>query len=568
MTNNKPWLNYYGDMPHSIDYPEVTMYEAVIQTVEKYPNATAYDFLGYTATYKQLQADIDRFANVLASLGLKRGDIITISMPTSPQGVICFYALNKIGAVASMVHPLSTVAEIEYYVNLSNSRFALTIDAFYSKFKEVMDKTSLELLILTKIPDYLPFMKSLGFNLTKGRKIAKVPYDAQVRWWRELMKEEHPHAAKADMTTDDLAVILYSGGTTGKPKGIMLSNRNFICEGMQCAKWGDLDNTDSILAILPIFHGFGLGVCVNASFMGGAKSILVPKFTAEDVAKLIKKEKPSIIIGVPTLYEALNRNSLFQKTDLSCLKAAFSGADTLPRAIKERFEDIVLRQGGKVKLLEGYGLTESVTGIMAVPITEYREGSIGIPFPDMLVKIVKLDTIDKADIDEEGEICIHGPAVMLGYLNQPEETATALKKHTDGRIWLHSGDIGTMDKDGFFYFKLRLKRMFKSAGMNVYPNQVEDQLYKHEAVAEACVIGVPDEKQGKKIKAFVVLNDQSQEGQEMVEKLISYCRKDLIVWSCPREIEFKDKLPKTLVGKVAYKVLEDEEMSQYYNLVK
>jgi long-chain acyl-CoA synthetase len=562
MEENKPWLAYYGDVPHHIDYPEVTMYEALMQTVERCPQAVAYDFLGTTATYGQFAADIDCCADALAALGLKRGDRMTIAMPTCPQAVICFYAVNKLGGVASMIHPLSTATEIEFYLNLSRSRFALTLDAFYGKFKAVKDNTQLKKLVLARIPDYLGWLKRIGFNLTKGRKIPKVPADAPVVWWRAMMAASHPHASKSNAGFEDLAVILYSGGTTGKPKGIMLSNRNFICEGMQVSAWGNLTGGDAILAILPVFHGFGLGVCINAAFMGGAKSILVPQFTPEDVAKLIRVKRPNFIVGVPTLFEALNRNPVFQKTDLSCIKAAFSGADTLPRVVKERFEALVRKQGGDTQLREGFGLTEAVTAIMAMPMTEYRESSVGVPFPDMAAKIVRSGTTETLSPGEEGEICLNGPAVMMGYLDQPKETAQALQQHPDGKIWLHTGDIGTMDADGFFYFRLREKRMIKSSGMNVYPAQVEEQLYKHPAVREVCVIGVPDAKQVERVKGFVVLKEPDAAGPEMEKELIDFCRKDLIKWSCPREIEFRNELPLTLVGKVAFAELAAEEKAK------
>jgi len=562
MKDKESWLKFYGDVPESIDYPEITMYEAVMKTCREIPDAVAYDFFGHVSTYGRFAKEIDRFAGVLAHLGLKKGDRITIAMPTTPQGIICFYAVNKLGGVASMIHPLSTEPEIEFYVSVSKSRFALTVDAFYQKFLNVMDKTCLDLLILTKVPDYLPLLKGIGFNLTKGRKIPKVPKDSRVRWWKDLMQLRLPDAPQADMNTHDLAVILYSGGTTGKPKGIMLSNYNFIAQGLQSTSWAGTDCGSTILAILPIFHGFGLGVCVNATFMGGGKTILVPTFTAAEVAKLIRKKKPSLVVGVPTLFEALIRHPGFQKTDLSCLKAAFCGADTLPRVIKERFEEIVKKQGGNVKLLEGYGLTEAVTGIMATPVKEYREGSIGIPFPDMKAKIVKPGTTEEVPCGEEGEICIAGPAVMMGYLDQEVETAKTLKVHEDGCTWLYTGDIGTRDEDGFFYFKLRKKRMIKSSGMNVYPAQVEDKFYQHPEVANVCVIGVPDEAQGQRVKAFVVLKDKTKAGPDIEKELIAHCRKDLIKWSCPREIEFRDELPLTLVGKVAYKVLEDEEIAR------
>ncbi len=265
---------------------------------------------------------------------------------------------------------------------------------------------------------------------------------------------------------------------------------------------------------------------------------------------------------MPTLFDALSRSPVFQKADLSCLRATFAGADSLPKPVKERFESVVKNCGGNVKLLEGYGLTEAVTAIMAMPPTEYREGSIGIPFPDILAKIVRTGTIETAPPGEEGELCISGPAVMLGYLDQPEETAQVLRAHEDGRTWLHTGDIAVMDEDGFFYFKLRLKRMIKSSGMNVYPVQVEDVLYRHPDVLEACVIGVPDESQVQRVKAFVVLKDPARACPELEQALIEHCRASLIRWSCPREIEFRESLPKTLVGKVAFSVLEKEEIEK------
>jgi long-chain acyl-CoA synthetase len=562
MDDKKPWLKFYGHVPECLNYPRVTMYEALMNTVNRYPDAIAYDFLGYTSTYRQFGKEIDHCANALASLGIKKGDRITISMPTSPQGIICFYAVNKLGAIASMIHPLSPPEEIAFYLNSSRSTLALTLDAFYNKFSEVKKKTSLSILVLARIPDYLGAIKKIGFNLTKGRKIPKVPKDPMVRWWSDLMKVSHPQVPKAEMDTNEMAVILYSGGTTGIPKGIMLSNMNFISEGMQVSAWGNLTKHDSMLAILPIFHGFGLGVCINAVFMGGSKSILVPQFTPEIVTKLIKAKRPNVVVGVPTLFDALSRNPLFQNTDLSCLRATFCGADSLPRTVKERFESVVKKQGGDIQLLEGYGLTEAVTAIMATPLNEYREGSIGIPFPDMLAKIVKVESMEEAPIGEDGEICLHGPAVMLGYLDHQEDTANVLKRHPDEKIWLHTGDIGTMDKDGFFYFKLRLKRMIKSSGMNVYPSQVEEVLYQHPDVDKACIIGVPDESQVQRVKGFVVLKELSKAGPEMEKELIEHCRKHLIKWSCPREIEFRSALPMTLIGKVAYKELEQEEIAR------
>ena len=544
MYEKKPWIKFYDShVPEHIDYARTTMYNAVVKTAETYPHSIAYDFMGNESTYQQMIEQIDQCARSLASLGLKPGDRMTISMPTSPQAVICFYAINKIGAIASMIHPLSPPKQIEFFLNLSSSNFALTIDSVYPNFKQILENTNLKGLILTKF----------------SRDVIDVEDSQHIIWWNDIMAKSYPETPEFEMDPDEMAVILYSGGTTGVPKGIMLSNYNFIAEGTQVATWLNLSDKDSSLAILPIFHGFGLGVCINAIFMGGGKSILVPSFTPDQVADLIKNKKPTLIFGVPTLYEALNRNPKFQKINLSFLKAAFCGADTLPRTTKEKFEEICKNNGSDVQLREGYGLTEAVTGICAMPLGEYREGSIGIPVSDMLMKVVEIGTSTEVSVGQEGELCIHGPAVMLGYLNKPEETKKTLKKHDDGKIWLHTGDIATMDKDGFFYFKLRLKRMIKSSGFNVYPAQVEDVLYNHPDVLEACVIGVPDEKQVQIVKAFVVLKDVNKESPNLAEDIIQFCEENLLKWSCPREIEFSKQLPKTLVGKIDFKLLEEQE---------
>lgn len=555
MTDARPWLRYYGRVPPAIDYPEVTLYEALAATARRVPGSVAWDFLGTRSTYGEFLDAVDRCASALAAEGLRAGDRFLISMPTAPQGVIAFYAANRLGAVASLIHPLSTAPEITHFLDATGARMALTLDAFYGPLAAATPGKPLERIVIARITEYLSPLKRLVFRVTKGRKIPPVPADPRVRGWASLLASSHPATLPPVGKTNGAAAILFSGGTTGLPKGIVLSNRNFIAEGLQAASWCGLGEKDAILAILPIFHGFGLGVCVNAAFMAGGKSILVPQFSAAIVAKALRRQRPNVLVGVPTLFDALTRDASLAGADLSCLTACFCGADTLPRAVKERFEAMVEAGGGKVKLLEGYGLTEAVTGIMATPLTEYREGSIGIPFPDMLAKIVKTGTVDAAPLGEEGEICIAGPAVMIGYLDDPEATAQALRVHADGRTWLHTGDLGRMDADGFTYFSVRLKRMIKSSGFNVYPAQVEAVIREHPAVAEACVIGVPDPAQVERVVACVVLRDPAQAGAAMQESIIAHCRERLIKWSCPREVEFVAGLPLTRVGKVDYREL-------------
>jgi long-chain acyl-CoA synthetase len=557
----RPWLAFYGDVPETLAYPSISVYEALHESAATRSDAVALDFLGTRLTYGELVEGVDCCAAALASIGLAAGDRITISMPTSPQGVMAFYGAAKLGAVASLIHPLSTSSEIEGYLNMSRSRMALTLDVFHGAFAQVRDRTPLETLVLARVSDYLRPAKRLGFWWTRGRKIPRVPADADVRWWSELMRGEHPAAPAAPVDTNDAAAILYSGGTTGAPKGIVLSHRNFISEGLQLAAWIGLGERDAVLGVLPIFHGFGLAALINAPLLSGARVVLVPQFSPDVVAGILRKQRITLMAGPPTLYESLARDPSLATADLSALRAAFSGADTLPAPVKERFEQLVTARGGSVRLLEGYGLTEAVTAIMAMPMHAHRDGSIGVPFPDMLAAICEPGETTELSPDEDGELCVSGPAVMLGYLDNPEATAASLREHADGRTWLHTGDIGRRDADGFFYFVSRLKRMIKSSGFNIYPAQVEAVLYRHPAVDEACVVGVPDQAQGERVRAFVVLKDPGAAGPALADELIDHCRAELIKWSCPRDVEFRSQLPKTRLGKVDYVALARESVS-------
>jgi long-chain acyl-CoA synthetase len=554
--SNPPWLKFYGDVPYTIEYPLISLYERLKQSCEEYPGSIAWDFMGTICTYQNFLKEVNQFAAALNSLGFKKGDVITIGMPTAPQGIIPIYAVNKLGGVCSVIHPLSPSNQIKTFLKISNSKWLMTLDVFYQKYKEGMAETGVQRLILAQIPDYLKGITKFGFNITKQRKIPHVPVDPRVVWMRDMMKQSYPPVGMQRMRLNDCAIILYTGGTTGTPKAVQLSNLNMIAEGMQVIAWGNLNHNQSVLAILPIFHGFGLGICVNAAFMAGGKSILIPTFTPEEVAKLVKKKRPTFLVGVPTLFETLAENQSFQESDLSCLEATFSGADTLPRSTKEKFEAVVRAGGGKVQLLEGYGLTEAVSAIMAMPLDKYREGSMGIPFPDMLAKIVEPGSEEELPVGVVGEVCVSGPCVMLGYLNQPEENAKTLRRHSDRRMWLHTGDLASMDADGFFYFKSRLKRMLKISGVNVYPGEVEKTLLKHPDVDSVCVVGVPDERQVSRVKAFVVLKNRVKATEETRQSILKFGRDNLLIWEAPRDLEFLGELPKTWIGKISFKDLE------------
>lgn len=560
-----PWLKNYGDVPFHLQYQECSMWEAIEKIVEKYPNYTAYVFMGKKTTYKEFAQNVEICARALKAIGIRVGDRITICMPNCPQTVIMFYAVNLVGAVANMVHPLSSEREIEFYIKESKSIAAITLDQFYHKFEAIRENVELSNIIIARIKDELSKPIRAGYMLTEGRKIEKIPKDAPVTIWNYFMDQGRHYHWKYRAVRDprDPAVILYSGGTTGVTKGILLSNYNFNALGAQIIATNPMFRPgDSMLAVMPMFHGFGLGVSIHSMLMNGGQCVLVPRFTAESYAKLIKKYKCNFIAGVPTLYEALLRQPVMDGVDLSCLKGVFSGGDSLSVELKKRFDKFLYDHNASIQVREGYGTTECVTASCLTPTHVYKEGSIGQPFPDTYYCIVKPGTQEELPYGEEGEICISGPTVMLGYLDHPEETAQTLQVHPDGRTWVHTGDLGTMDDEGFIYFRQRLKRMIVTSGYNVYPSQLENILDAHELVQMSCVIGVPDPLKIQKVKAFVMLKPGVEPTQANKDILMAYCRKNIAKYALPYDIEFREQLPKTLVGKVAYRVLEEEELAK------
>ena len=561
-----PWLRHYGNVPAHLDYPQGSMYEAVAETARRYPDVRAYNFMGYKATYTKLIGQIQRCARALRAVGIGPDDRVTICMPNTPQAVILFYAVNCVGALANMVHPLSGEEEIAFYLNLSKSTAALTLDQFYPKFAAVRARTpALRTMILTSIRDMLPPLKKVGYVLTAGRKVPPVPADADVLWWNDLLKKGDAYAGEYQCPrgAEDPAVILYSGGTTGTTKGILLSNLNFNALALQTCAAGDcITIGHAMLSVMPMFHGFGLGVGIHTLLLCGGACILVPRFSVKTYGNLLRKYRPNYIAGVPTLFEALLRSESMKGVDLSCLEGIFSGGDSLSIELKKKVDAFLREHGSREQVREGYGTTECVTASCLTPRHFHKEGSIGIPFPDTYYKIVTPATHDEVPYGQLGEICISGPTVMLGYLDNPKETAQTLQLHEDGRVWLHTGDLGSMDEDGFIYFKQRLKRMIITSGYNVYPSQVENVIDSHEAVLMSTVIGVKDPYRMQRVKAFVVLKPGVEASEELRAQLKEHCTRYMAAYAVPSEFEFRDSLPKTLVGKVAYTVLEKEEESR------
>ena len=563
ITAKTPWEPYMGDVPMHLDYFEGSMFDGVQRIAEKYPNYIAFDFMGKSTTYRELVDNITLCARSLKTLGVRAGDRVTIAMPNCPQGIYMFYAVNLVGGIASMIHPLSAEKEIENYLNVSHSVTAITLDQFYHKFEHIRQNTEVVNIIIASIKDALSRPVRAGYMLTEGRKIQKIPADAPVIRWKEFMRLGHACSwnYRVERGADDPAVILYSGGTTGTSKGIVLTNKNFNALGAQIVATNPMFRPgDRMLAAMPIFHGFGLGVCIHSMLFNGGRCILVPRFTAVSYAKLITKYKCNFIAGVPTLYEALLRLPGLEKADYSSLKGVFSGGDSLSVELKKKFDKFLYDHKAVIQVREGYGTTETVTACCLTPTHIYKEGSIGIPFPDTYIKIVKPDTDEELPYGEEGEILLAGPTVMKEYMDNPEETAQTLRHHADGLTWVYTGDLGTQDDQGFIYFKGRAKRMIISSGYNVYPAQIENILDAHEKVAMSCVIGVPDAYKMQKVKAFVVLQPGVPKDEATKQELLDYCKKHVAKYAMPYDIAFRDEMPKTLVGKVAYRKLEEEEL--------
>ena len=565
ITAKTPWAPYVGELPLHLEYFEGSMFDKVSQIAAEYPDNIAFTFMGKKTSYRQLVREIERCAKALKTIGVRENDKVTIAMPNCPQAIYMFYAVNLVGAIANMIHPLSAEKEIEFYLNESESVTAITLDQFYHKFENIRENTGVVNIIIASVKDALSKPVRAGYMLTEGRKIKPIPKDAPVIRWKEFMRlSAHCfYNYRVQRKSEDPAVILYSGGTTGTTKGIVLTNKNFNALGQQVIATNPMFRPgDKMLAAMPLFHGFGLGVCIHTMLSQGGQCILIPRFTAKSYAKDIVKYRCNFIAGVPTLYEALLRLPSMEGADLSCLKGVFSGGDSLSVELKKKFDKFLYDHKASIQVREGYGTTETVTACCLTPPHMAKEGSIGLPFPDTYIKIVEPGTDRELPYGEEGEILLAGPTVMREYMKHPEETAQTLRHHADGLTWVYTGDLGTMDEQGFIYFKGRAKRMIISSGYNVYPGQIENILDANEKVQMSCVIGVPDPYRMQKVKAFVMPAPGVSPDEATKQELMDYCRKHIAKYAMPYDIEFRTEMPKTLVGKVAYRVLEEEELKK------
>ena len=556
-----PWLESYGAVTPNLDYSEKTLSGAVLERAAMEKDFPALTFMGKATSYTRLAAEIDRVARAFYALGIRPGTRVLVCLPNVPQAVFCLYGLNRIGAIPTMVHPLSAVSELAFYMNEADCHIAVTLDQFYGKFLEVRKLRPVERIVVCHASDELAFPLNIGQRLMTERKFPRVTGENDLVWKDFLGLGESVkdgYVAEKDYRTE--AVVLFSGGTTGTTKGIMLSDLNFNALAQQTAEMAHNEvHHAKMLAAMPVFHGFGLGVCIHTLMFIGGTSILVPRFNVKSYAKLIRKTKPNYIAGVPTLFEAITRNRYLDGADLSCLRGVFSGGDSLTVELKKKFDKFLADHKATVRVREGYGTTECVTACCLTPYNKEKEGSIGIPFPDTYFKICKPGTVDELPYGEEGEICLTGPSMMLGYIGHEEENRETMRTHADGHVWLHTGDLGMMDEEGFVYFRQRMKRMIVTSGYNVYPSQLENIIEGHPAVQRSCVIGVRDPLKMQRVKAFIVLRDGYKADDAMREDLMAHCKAHIAKYALPSEIEFRDSLPTTLVGKVAYTQLEKEE---------
>jgi long-chain acyl-CoA synthetase len=553
----KPWLKFYDEgVPHTLEYPEVPLHWLLEESARKYPDSVATILPGKFGdtklTYKELNEQANRLANALVDLGVKKGDRVALYMPNCPQFVIAYSGILKAGGIVVATSPLYSPREVEHQFNDSETEIVIVLSLYYPMVKQVQPRTGVKKVIVTNIKEHLGGIDSLLFGLLREKKEGhRVELADGDLWLKDLLEKYPPDDPKVDVGPDDIALFQYTGGTTGVPKAAVILHRNLVANALQASAFlPDVRIPEEIhLAAIPFFHVFGMVAVMAWSMSIAAAMILVTNPRDIDaLLNAINKYKPTLFMGVPTMYNAINYHPDIDKYDVKSVRACISGSAPLPMAVKETFEELT---GGR--LVEGYGLTEAPTATHCNPMYGINvEGSIGMPLPDVESKIVDLETGTKdLPVGEVGELVLRSPNVMKEYWNMPEETEIALREG-----WLYTGDIALMDEKGYFYIVDRKKDMIIASGFNIYPSEVEEVLYEHPKVAEAAVAGIPDPKRGETVKAWVVLKPGET---ATTEEIREFCRDKLAKYKIPYYVEFRDELPKTMVGKVLRRMLAEEE---------
>lgn len=556
-----PWAKYYTEDELNIKIPNISMYDQVRISASRYPNLKAIEYFGGKITYSELVKKINKAAISFKRLGITQGDIVSICLPNVPEALFALYALNKLGAIANMVHPLSAEEEIKESLTSTKSKILVMIDLYYNKIENIIKDTDVEYVIFVSAGDSMNPLMGSAYKISQIGKFKKYPKSnrrymsfakfMRLSWFQEELKYKR-------YSKDTPAVIIHSGGTSGTPKNVVIQNRAFILGAKQT---GDiclhLGPGDCCLAIMPNFHGFGLSVCMHTPLTLGCYTILIPTFDSKKFDTLFKKTRPTVVLGVPTLFEALISNKNEPDLDLSFFKYAISGGDLLPKALEDKVNAYLREHNSKAKITQGYGLSEALAAVTLAHNDINKSGSIGVPLPGNYVKIIDPATRKTKKYGEVGEIVIHSQAFMMGYLNNETETNAALQIHDDGHIWLHTGDLGYMDEDGFIFYEGRLKRMIITSGYNVYPSHIEEVIERHPDVLQCTVVGIPHPYKQQVAKAFIVLKD-GKHSLFVKNNIKEYCKKNLAKYMVPSEFVFRKQLPKTKLGKVDFVALQND----------
>lgn len=556
------WSENHAPENFRPEYPEFSMVSLLKETAEKYPDYYALNFNNKKITFAQMIETIETVAQALLASGVKKGDFVSVVAPNTPQALISVYAINRMGAVANMIHPLLSANEIKKFVEHVDSKAVITFDMLYPKLAEIEWETTVKpVIVLARIADALPVYLKPLYLATNKVKFTPNP-DHNIIYWNAFLKQGKQRKESLpvdDGKGDDIAAILYSGGTTGIPKGAMIHNRAFNCMAIQ-AEEIKRDNTKDAagkkaLALMPVFHGFGLAMCMHTMLYFGMQVFLVPKFDFKACTKLIFKNKINHVYAVPALFEALSRSEEIEKQDLSFLEmVAFSG-DKMSEKLHNRMNKYLKNGGSSEQMTEAYGLTECLSAACISPFFAHKQGSTGLPLPGNKIKICKVGTHEEVPIGEDGEICITGPTLMKGYYQNEVETKIALQQHDDGEVWLHTGDVGCMDEDGYLYYRLRHCKMIITSGYNIYPTQIEEVINGVNGVAASCVIGIEDRSVGQRVVAVVQPANMNADLEPLRERILDACKKNVAEFAMPREVIFKEELPRTRMGKIDFKNL-------------
>ena len=558
--NKNIWDKYYTKEEKNYKFPDISMYDLLKKNNYNREKKIAINYFDNKMTFATFFNEIEKVAKAFSSIGVKEEDVVTLIMPNTPECVIAVLALNKIGAIANMVHPLSAEEEIKFFINDTNSKVILTIDICAEKIMNIIEQTEVYKVIITSASDSMPFLLGLGYEILEGWKIPRPKSDGFYMSYKEFIRNGFNTVQQEikKYGKDQRAVIMHSGGTTGTPKSIVLTNGNFTSLALQIGMKFRFES-EIVLGILPTFHAFGLGVTIYGPLAMGFEVVLIPKFNIKEFPKMLSKYKPTIIPGVPTLFEAMLKAKKMNKNNISQIKFLISGGDDLSDSLADDIVSFLRKNGSFGKLEKGYGLTESCAAVIATLDVEDKHSNIGIPFPGNDVCFVKPNTIEEVEVGEEGEICISGPTIMEGYLNNEEENKTTLQLHDDGKIWLHTGDLGKVDENGIIHYIQRLKRMIISSGFNVYPSQIEKVLKTDSRIDNCVVVGQPHPYKVEVPVAYIVLKKDVKKDSKLKKELKALCIKNLARHSIPSKFEFKDELPKTLIGKIDFKSLQKKK---------